>query len=154
MFTPGISRLFTFPSVALDRRKIAQYAVDRAESKFGWKPAAFARALFGEGENRQRINGWLKRGLPADQDAAVAKMLGLTIEQLHSAGDQDPPEPPLPEEAVDFAREWLRLPPRRRTQIRGLVLELLGDGETGGSKGLPGLDQPVLQRSRRAAAAR
>jgi hypothetical protein len=154
MFTADINRLFTFPGVALDRVKIARYAVARAESQFGWKPAAFARQLFGEGENRQRVNGWLKRGLPADQDAAVAKKLGLTVEELHAAGDQDPPEPALPEEAVVFAREWLRLAPRARTHIRGLVLEMLGAREIGGSKGLPDADRPELQRSRRAAGAR
>jgi hypothetical protein len=154
MFTAPGNPLFTFPAVALDRVKIARYAVARAEQQFGWKPAAFARALFGEGENRQRVNGWLKRGLPADQDAAVAKKLGLTVEELHAAGDQDPPEPALPDEAVVFAREWLRLAPRARTHIRGLVLEMLGAREIGDGKGLSDADRPELQRPRRAAAAR
>jgi hypothetical protein len=152
MFTRDINPLFTLAGVALDRKKIAKYAVDRARTEFGWHPAAFARQLFGEDGDRQRINGWLARGLPADQDAVVAKKLGLTIEQLHAAGDQDPPEPALPEEAVVFAREWLRLPPRARTHIRGLVLEMLGVREIGGSEGLSGADQPVLQRRRRATA--
>lgn len=154
MFTAGRNHLFTFSGVALDRKKIAAYAVARAQSEYGWTPAAFARELFGEGENRQRVYAWLKRGLPADQDVAVAKRLGLTVEQLHAAGEQDPPEPALPEEAVDFAREWLRLSPRARTQIRGLVLEMLGAREIGGSKGLPDADRPILQQPRRASAAR
>src|SRR4051812_7686247 len=92
MFTPSRNGPFTLGAVALDRLKVAKYAVERARKEFGMRPAAFARALFGEGDNRQRINGWLKRGLPADQDAAVAKTLGLSIEELHAAGDLDPPE--------------------------------------------------------------
>jgi hypothetical protein len=154
MFTEPENGLFTFAGVALDRVKIARYAVARAEDVFGWKKAAFARELYGQGDNRQRLNGWLTRGLPADQDAVVAKKLGLTIEELHAAGEQDPPEPALPEEAIVFAREWLRLTPRARTQIRGLVLEMLGAREIGGSKGLPDADRPILQRPRRAAGSR
>lgn len=153
-FTRPGNGAFTFTGVALDRKKIARYAVERARKEYGWRPARFARELFGEGDNRQRVNGWLVRGLPADQDAAVAKKLGLTIEQLHAAGDQDPPEPALPEEAIEFAKEWIQLPAWARTQIRGLVQAWLGAGEIGGSKGLPDAHQPILQRPRRTAGAR
>jgi hypothetical protein len=153
-FTTVINRPFTLPAVALDRIKVAKYAVARAEEVFGWKKARFVRELYGSDADRQRINGWLKRGLPADQDATVAKKLGLTIEQLHAAGEQDPQDVPLSEEAVDFAKEWQRLNPKARTHIRGLVLEMLETGLVGGSKGLPGADRPPLQRQRSAGGSR
>lgn len=145
MFTTAINSAFTVVHMGVDRIAVARYAVERAEREFGWNKAAFARELFGY-DQRQRINAWLKRGLPPAEYPRVAGKLGLTVEELLSAGEKEPPPKPLPQEAVDFAREWLRLPPYTRNNIRTLVLGMLESGRDGGSEGLAALDRPLLHR--------
>lgn len=145
MFTPAINRPFTVRGVRPNRIQVAKFAVSYAQEKHGWNKAELSRQLFGE-EKRQWINSWLKRGLPADQDAPVANKLGLTVEQLLAAGRIEVPEDPLPPEAIEFAREWMRLPAITRNNIRATVLGIIGPGRDDSGKGLPVADRPSLYR--------
>jgi hypothetical protein len=149
MLTRGINDPFTFLYVEIDRVAIAEYAIKRAKESFGWNTADFSRELFGE-DQRQKVHGWLKRGLPAGQDLNVATKLGLSVEELLSAGAKEPEEAPLPAEAIDFARQWLRLNPLMRNQIKTLVLQILGQDLDQSAEGALSMDRSRLRRRRSA----
>ena len=145
LLTHHINGLFTVRRVRNQKNAdpIAEFALALGEKKHG-SIAGFSVALFGE-DKRQQVGQWLWRGIPHNQRVKVAKELGMTVEQLLDAGKAPIPEPPLPPEAVAFAKEWLELPLLVRTQIQALVRSLpkeMGriDGET--------VERPELQRRR------
>lgn len=150
LLTRPINGLFTVRAVGNKKHPdpIAEFALGLGEKKHG-NIARFSVALFGD-DRRQQVGQWLYRGIPHNKRGIVAKELGLTVEQLEAAGEIPVPEPPLPPEAQEFAREWLDLPPLVRTQIQALVRSL--PKERGRIDGVT-VERPELQRSRRSKAA-
>lgn len=146
-FTPEINGMFTVRGVTPDRIAMARFAFRRAEQKFGWSKAEFAKKLFGGVDGRGRIGNWKRRGVPPEQDAKVAALLELTVEELQAAGKIQLDEDDIPPEAIAFAREWYKLSPAVRTQIQALVQLLTM--ETGRIEG-NSRERPELQRLRRA----
>lgn len=123
-FTTALNRLFTIGRVTKDPA-VAIFAVRYAEKR-GWDQAEFARQLYGDSqEARQRVNNWLRRGLPAKEIPHVAQILGLTVEQLLKAGKEAPPEPALAPAALEMAREWSLLRGSVQAQIQALVRAFL-----------------------------
>lgn len=150
LLTKSLNGLFTVRLVGKKKETdpIAEFAIGLGEKKHG-SVAAFSVALFGQ-DKRQQVGQWLWRGIPHNQRVNVARELGLTVEQLLAAGETPIPEPALPPDAVEFAKEWLDLPPLVRSQIQALVRSL--PKERGRIDGGP-VERPILQRPRRAKAA-
>lgn len=131
-----------------DRQAIARFAISYAEKNKGWNKAELGRRLFGADQDaRGRVGNWRSRGLPPEHDAAVAALLGLTIEELHAAGAIRPKEAPLSAEALALARAWDGLPPQIKSVIQTLILTI--PKEQGRIAGEPG-ERPPLQRRKSA----
>lgn len=131
-----------------DRLAMARFAISYAEKNKGWKKAEFGRRLFGADQDaRGRVGNWLRRGLPPEQDASVAALLGLTIEELHAAGAIKPQEPSLSAEALAVARAWDGLPPQIRAVVQTLILTI--PKEPGRIEGNT-VERPPLQRRKSA----
>ncbi len=147
LLTRRLNGLFTVIAVAKERPKpdpIAEFVLDLGEKRFG-SVAKFSSALFGE-DKRQQVGQWRYRGIPANQEFNVSQKLGMTVEQLRAAGKIPVKEPPLSQEAIEFAREWTSLEPLVRTQIQALVRTLTKEqGRIEGGK--PSVERPRLQRS-------
>lgn len=123
-FTPGINGLFTIAGMKPDRQEMARFAISYAEKNKGWTKAEFGRRLFKTDDARGRVGNWLRRGLPPEHDAAVAQLLGLTIEELHAAGHIEPAQAPISADAMAIARAWDSLPPQIRSVIQTLILTI------------------------------
>jgi hypothetical protein len=148
LLTSDLNALFTVFDVSRQKPSdpVAEFALGLGKKQFG-SIAAFSVALFGD-DRRQQVGQWLTRGLPAKEQVTVARVLGLTVEQLLAAGETPVEEPPLSPEAVEFALEWAALPPLVRTQIQGLVRSL--PKETGRvERTTRAAERPELQRDRR-----
>lgn len=152
LLTHRLNAVFTVRRVGNKKKPldpIAEFALGLAEKQHG-SLAAFSIAFFGE-EKRQQVNQWLHRGIPHNQRVNVARHLGLSVEELLAAGKAPVPTPQLPQEAVDFAMEWLALSPLLRTQIQGLVRSL--PKESGRIDRREAVERPPLQRDKRIKAA-
>jgi hypothetical protein len=150
-FTPSINNLFTILAMKPDRLEMARFAVSYAEKEKGWNKAELGRRLFGaDTDARGRVGNWLRRGLPPEQDAPVAALLGLTIEELHAAGGLQIKEPSLSADAIAIAKAWDGLPAQVRLAIQTLILNI--PKEPGRIEG-EAVERPTLQRHKRPRAA-
>jgi transcriptional regulator with XRE-family HTH domain len=97
----------------------------------GWSQVEFAEKV---SQTKQSVTNWRSRGIPPKHHAKVAKVFGITVEELLAAGKaaKGPRESlktifgvELSPEAANFAAEWMALRSPLRAQIQAIVQTLV-----------------------------
>lgn len=132
---------------------VTEYALKLALAR-GWNQVVFAEKI---SQSKQTVTMWLSRGMPPKHYGRVAKLFGISVEQLLE-GDaiKGPREPAqtiygleLTHEAASLAAEWQGLPPPWRAHVQLMVHQLLKDQARDDGQEAPVVDGPLLQRHRR-----
>jgi transcriptional regulator with XRE-family HTH domain len=128
---------------------VTTYALELAQKR-GWNQVQFAERI---DQTKQTVTMWLSRGMHPKHHTKVAKLFGITVEELQTGKSSNGPREPaqtiygltLTPEAAHYAAEWMRLRAPLRAQLQAIVQTLLQDS-AGDERQESQVDRPVLQR--------
>jgi len=125
--TRGAHALCTFGRMA---DPTAEYVFALAAQR-GWSQVEFAEKV---SQTKQSVTNWRSRGIPPKHHAKVARVFGITVEELLAAGKaaKGPRESlkqifgvELTAEAAHFAAEWMALRSPLRAQVQAIIQTLV-----------------------------
>lgn len=133
--------------------QVIERALKIAKELHGWNQAEFASRIEA---NKQHITNWKTRGMPAARYAKVAKVLGITVDELLGSAPVTRIEKAtkiaepsvmaydvkLTEPAVIFAAEWAKLPPALQAQVQSLVHTMVAELVRDERRNKPGKPSP------------
>lgn len=154
LFTTAINSPFTVHGMEPAVDPVWAFAMELARKK-GWDQTEFAEKI--GVTDRQVVNNWKRRGMPAKYHSKVAGVFGITVEQLLARTPAKGPREPvqtvygfeLTPEAARFAADWQALRGPWKAQVQLMVQQLLQDQARDDGQEAPVVDGPLLQRHRR-----